>query len=71
LGCFGAGRGRNPVRRRQRGARPRDELVGFVEQPLRNAPECEVNELTLLRVVERRKRLGFPERLPVLIIDRK
>ncbi len=51
---------RNPVCRRQRGARPHDEFVGLVEQPLRHAPECEINGLALLRVIERRKRLALP-----------
>src|SRR5256885_10918029 len=42
--------------RSQRGARPNDELVGLVEQPLRYTPECEIYRLALLRVIERRKR---------------
>src|SRR6266542_3342864 len=62
---------RNPVCRRQRGARPRDELVGLVEQSLRYTPECEIYRFALLRVIERRKRLGFPERLPALVIHPK
>jgi len=40
------------VRRRQRDARPGDEFVGLVEQPLRRAPECEVDGAALFFVVE-------------------
>src|SRR5207247_7855318 len=46
-------------------------LVSFIEQPLRHAPECEVYGLALLRIIERRKRLGFPEHLAVLIVNPK
>src|SRR6476620_1552445 len=43
---------RDPPRRRQRGLRPGDELIGFVKQPLRHAPKREVDGAALLRVIE-------------------
>src|SRR5438128_845436 len=45
--------------RRQRGARPGDELFGLVEQPIRNAPEGEVDRAALLAIVERWSGRGF------------
>src|SRR6185503_15207556 len=60
---------RDPPRRRQRGLRPGDELIGFVKQPLRHAPKREVDGAALLRVIERRKGLSFPERHAVLVIN--
>jgi hypothetical protein len=48
-----------PTRRRQRCSRPRDKLIGFVEQPLRCAPKGEVYGAALLFVAEGRKGLGW------------
>src|SRR5882762_5051728 len=60
---------RDPTRCRQRYSCPRDELIGFVEQPLRRAPKGEVYGAALLLVVERRKGLGFLEGRPVVVIN--
>ena len=46
-----------------------DQLVRFVEQPLRHAPEGEVYRGALLLVVERRRGLRFPERRAIVLID--
>src|SRR6266404_601715 len=60
---------RDPTRRRQRYSRPRDKLIGFVEQPLRRAPKGEVYRAALLLIVEGRKGLGFLEIRPVVLIN--
>src|SRR5437773_1189597 len=57
------------ARRRQRGLRPGDELVRLVEQPLRRAPEREIDRAALLFVAERRKGLGLFELRPVQLVD--
>src|SRR5258708_39809098 len=62
---------RDPTRRRQRYSRPRDKLIGFVEQPLRRAPKGEVYGGALLLVVEGRKGRGFLEGRPVVIVNPK
>src|SRR5262249_11559182 len=49
--------------------RPRDQLIGFVEQPLRRAPKGEVYGAPLLLVAERRKGLRFLESRPVVVIN--
>jgi len=63
--------GRDALRRRQRGARPGDKLIGFVEQTLRRAPKGEVDGIALFLVVERRKGLGFLELRPIVVVDLK
>ena len=60
---------RNPPRCRQRGARPGDKFIGFVEQPLRSTPEGKIDGAALLLVVEGRKGLGFLEGRPVVVIN--
>src|SRR5450755_2124782 len=60
---------RDPTRRRQRYARPRHKFFGFVEQPLRRAPEGEVYAAALLLVAQGRKGLGFLEGRPVVVIN--
>jgi len=61
--------GGDPTRRCQRCLRPRDKLIGVIEQPLRRAPKGEVYGAALLRVVEGRKGLGFLEDRPVVVIN--
>jgi len=58
-----------PLRCRQRRACPDDEFVGLVEQPLRHAPESEIDGAALLGVVERREGFGLLEYRPVLLVD--
>src|ERR1700726_4877011 len=58
-----------PTRCRQCSSRPRDKLIGFVEQPLRRAPKGEVDGAALLLVAVGRKRLGFLEGRPVVVIN--
>jgi hypothetical protein len=60
---------RDPARRRQRHARPGDEFVRVVEQPLRGAPKGEVYGAALLLVGEGRNGPGFLEFRPVAVID--
>src|SRR5882762_10195440 len=60
---------RDPTRRRQRYSRPRDKLIGFVEQPLRRVPKGEVYGAALLLVAEGRKGCGFLEDRPVVVIN--
>src|SRR5579862_7600610 len=52
---------RDPPRRSQRRTRPGEKFIGFVEQPLRRAPEGEVDRAAALLVVERRKSLRLLE----------
>src|SRR6185437_8054881 len=59
----------DPLRCCQRCARPVDQLVRLVHQPLRRAPEGEVDGAALLAVVERRGVAGFRESRPVLVVD--
>src|SRR5262249_40520237 len=51
--------------------RPGDELVGFVQEPLRRAPKGEVDNGALLFVIKRRISLGLLERRAVELIDAK
>ena len=44
----------------KRGSPPRDKLIGFVEQPLRRAPEGEIYRAALLLVVEGAERTRLP-----------
>src|SRR4029077_2978384 len=72
--CFSPGRcpfslRRDPTRRRQRCSRPRDKLIGFVQQPLWRTPQGEIYGTALLLVVERRKGLGFLEGRPVVVVN--
>src|SRR6516162_3166071 len=60
---------RDPARRPERRSRPRDKLIGFVEQPLRRAPKGEIYHAALFLVVEGRNGLGFPEDRPVVVIN--
>src|SRR5437899_4032000 len=60
---------RDPTRRRQGCSRPRDKLIGFVEQPFRRAPKGEVYGAALLLVAEGRKGFGFLEGRPVVVIN--
>jgi hypothetical protein len=59
----------NPTRRRQRRLRPRDKLIGFVEQALRRAPKGEIYAAAVLLVAEGRKALGFLEDRPIVVIN--
>ena len=61
--------GRDPARRRQRYPRPGDKLIGFVEQPLRHAPEGEIDRAALLPVIERRKGFGLLEDRAVVVLQ--
>src|ERR1700746_2341173 len=59
----------DPTRRRQRRSRPREKLIGFVEQPLRRAPKRQVYGAALLLVAEGRNGLCFLEDRPVVVIN--
>src|SRR6516164_1263831 len=69
LWCCAYSLHRDPTRGRQRYSRPRDKLIRIVEQPLRHAPEGEVNGRALLFVAEGRKGLGFLEGRAVFVIN--
>jgi hypothetical protein len=60
---------RDPARRHQRCSRPRNKLIGLVEQPLRRAPKGEIDRAALFLVVQGRNGLGFLEDRPVVVIN--
>src|ERR1700747_2488961 len=60
---------RDPARRCQRCSRPRNKLIGHVQQPLRRAPKGEIDRAALFLVVQGRNGLGFLEDRPVVVIN--
>src|SRR5262245_37232707 len=59
----------DPMRRRQRGSRPAEKLIGLVEQPLRRTPKGQIYGGALLLVVEGWKSRGFCEGGAVVVVN--